>query len=198
MNWINSIIKPEDHYVNRFTDATVAHPSVLFEKKLINDYGNYSSKRLPEDFELWLRWMEKGVKFSKVPEKLLEWTDSPTRHSRVNSNYKTEKFLQVKANYFERWYAQANNKTEVWVWGYGHKVFKKAKFFTEAGIKIEGYVDVKSRPDASRNVISIANLRPEKHQCYLVLIGDRSGKKLIGDYFNIRNFNIGYDYFFMY
>ena len=197
VDWINSIITSEDHYANRFTDAVVAHPTVFFKAGLINDYGNYSSDNLPEDFELWLRWMNKGLKFAKVPEVLLNWADFPDRLSRINTNYRTGQFFEVKAYYFKKWFSQQTLKTEIWIWGYGHKVFKKASYFSDAGLEIEGYIDLKSRPDASRKVKAIAELRPESHQVYLVLIGDREGKNSIKEFFIERKLSLGNDYFFM-
>ncbi len=197
VDWINSILTSEDHYAHRFTDAVVAHPTVFFKAELIKKYGNYSAGNLPEDFELWLRWMDHGLRFAKVPALLLDWTDYPDRLSRTNANYKTEHFFKVKAHYFSKWYNRQTVKTEIWIWGYGHKVFKKATYFSDAGLKIEGFIDLKSRPEASRKVVMVERLNPKLHQLYLVLIGDREGKKTISEYFSERNLKLGEDYFFM-
>ncbi len=196
-NWLNSIRSPLDHYNQRYADATVAHPTVFFRADLMKRFGHYSCQELPEDFELWLRWMEQGVKFAKVPEVLLTWTDYPTRLSRSHENYKTDKFFEVKARYFSKWYNRNYTKKEIWVWGYGKQVFKKSKFFTNAGIRIEGYIDFAERPKAPRKVRSIKMLQPKVHELFLILVGDRDGKKNIADFFSTRDLELGKDYFFM-
>jgi len=141
--------------------------------------------------------MDQGLRFAKVDEVLLVWADYPSRLSRTSTNYKTEKFFKVKAYYFSKWYNRQSIKIEIWIWGYGHKIFKKAAYFSGTGLKIEGFIDLKSRPGASRKVKAIAELKPESHQVYLALIGDREGKKSIKEFFSERELRLGKDYFFM-
>ena len=86
MDWQNQILSPKQHWVNRFKESPVAHPTVMFRRELIDEHGLYSVKPIPEDYELWLRWMENGIRFAKIAEKLFVWTDSSNRLSRVHQN----------------------------------------------------------------------------------------------------------------
>ena len=55
VNWQNAILNPHDHYLKRFVDAAVAHPTVLFRRELIDRFGGYDTGPVPEDHEMWLR-----------------------------------------------------------------------------------------------------------------------------------------------
>lgn len=197
INWLNSFITHEEHYTNRFIDAPVAHPTVFFRKNLINKFGDYTLAPTPEDFELWLRWMESGVKFAKIPEVLFRWTDYPERASRTNSNYNTNNFFIQKAKYFARWINMKPLGKEIWIWGYGKEVFRKSDHLLNHGIDITGYIDIKERLNTSRNVIKHLSIRANDNRFILVYIGDRKGKEKIREYLSSQDKTIGEDYLFM-
>jgi len=44
------------------------HPSVMFRTSLVRRFGGYRQGDFPEDYELWLRWLEAGVVMAKLPE----------------------------------------------------------------------------------------------------------------------------------
>jgi hypothetical protein len=75
VDWQNSIIRPEDHALYRFIESPLAHPTVMFRRKLIKKFGLYSTRAVPDDYEMWLRWMDHGVPFYKIPQPLLAWND---------------------------------------------------------------------------------------------------------------------------
>lgn len=63
----NAIISPDDHAREQFVESPIAHPTVIFRKELIDRYGSYDTGEVPEDYELWLRWMDQGVRLYKIP-----------------------------------------------------------------------------------------------------------------------------------
>src|SRR3989449_3075477 len=75
VTWINSLLTPADIALRRFVESPVAHPSVMFRRALLQEYGGYESGDFPEDYELWLKWMDAGVQFAKVDAELLVWND---------------------------------------------------------------------------------------------------------------------------
>lgn len=101
--WQNAILTPHDHYVKRFVDAPLAHPTVMFRRELVELHGGYDTGPLPEDHELWLRWMDAGVRFAKLPEELLTWNDHAQRLSRTHSNYSVDAFFTTKAKWLAKW-----------------------------------------------------------------------------------------------
>lgn len=116
VDWLNGLLSAEAHFANRFVDATVAHPSVLFRREICEEHGGYRDGDFPEDFELWLRWMEAGVRFAKVPETLLTWRDPPSRLSRTDPRYAPEAFYRVKCDYLLKCVPR---QRPIWLWGSG-------------------------------------------------------------------------------
>src|SRR5262245_50717972 len=88
IEWINHLRTSKDIALRRFVESPVAHPSVLFRRELLRLHGGFASGDFPEDYELWLRWMDAGVRFGKVEAELLIWNDLPGRLSRTEQRYR--------------------------------------------------------------------------------------------------------------
>ena len=194
--FINNIITPQEHYINRFVDSPVAHPSVMFHKSLVDKYGGYIEFTGPEDYDLWLRWLDNGVKFAKIPEVLMTWSDSPHRLSRTSRVYSRDNFFKLKANYLARWKAKNMSDTNIWIWGYGKTIFKRTALLENLGISVTGYIDVQAHPNSTRNVIHFEDYK-KNMGLVLVYVSDRVGKKMIQEFMNKHGFLAGVDYYFM-
>ncbi len=143
VEWTNSILTPQQISMNRFVESPLAHPSVMFRRELVQQFGCYREGPFPEDYELWLRWLESGVKMSKLPEVLLQWHDSPQRLSRTDPRYSVTAFYECKSFYLSKWLQQNNpHHPDVVVWGAGRTTRKRAEMLTRYGINISAYVDI--------------------------------------------------------
>ncbi|MDB5099333.1 MAG: epsE 1 [Cyanobacteria bacterium RYN_339] len=153
VTWLNGILTPEDIALNRFVESPLAHPSVLFRRELLERHGGYRDGDFPEDYELWLRWLEADVRMAKAPEVLLDWHDTPGRLSRTDPRYGVEAFYRLKAGYLARWLARHNPAhPDVVVWGSGKSSRQRAAYLEAAGCRITAYVDVDPRRRISRDV----------------------------------------------
>lgn len=149
VDWINSLVTPEEIALNRFVESPLAHPSVMFRRDLVEKFGGYRAGEFPEDYELWLRWMDAGVRMAKVPRVLLTWHDSPVRLSRTDARYAADAFFRVKAEYVAR---EVKRKVErdgalgitrpTWVRGAGRLTRKRVAELEKFGLEIAGYVDI--------------------------------------------------------
>lgn len=141
--WANSLTRHEDIALGLYRDAPLPHPSVMFRKDTILEHGGYGLGDYPEDYELWLRLVSRGVRLAKVPETLLVWNDPPERLSRVSPRYAPEKFAAVKAPHLARWLSRHNpHHPEVIVAGAGRITRKRAEFLSASGVVITAYLDV--------------------------------------------------------
>lgn len=139
--WLNGIATPEAIRLNRFVESPFAHPSVMFRRELVARLGGYREGPFPEDYELWLRWLEAGVAMAKVPEVLLTWRDGPGRLSRTHARYDVEAFYRVKAHYLARW-LRARGHEQIVVWGSGKTSRQRAAPLVAEGIAIRAYIDI--------------------------------------------------------
>jgi glycosyltransferase involved in cell wall biosynthesis len=139
VDWVNSLMKHDEMSLRRFVEAPVAHPSVMFRRELVAAYGGYRAGDFPEDYELWLRWLEAGVRFGKVEAELLTWNDPPQRLSRTDARYSVEAFYAMKCRYIRQWLETHADGREAWLWGAGRITRRR---FAVLGDRISGFIDV--------------------------------------------------------
>ena len=138
VDWQNGLITHDQIFHHRFVDAPVAHPSVMFRRCGVKKFGGYREGDFPEDFEMWLRWMEAGARFVKVPETLLTWNDPPNRLSRVDDRYSPEAFYRVKCEYLHH---ALPDHQPVWLWGAGRATRKRFEALDRKN-PFAGFVDI--------------------------------------------------------
>lgn len=183
VEWQNNILSPHDHYVKRFVDAPLAHPTVLFRRELMDRFGGYDTSPLPEDHELWLRWMDAGVRFAKLPSALLTWNDHPTRLSRSHPNYSVGAFFTTKAQWLAKWLHRSLNGRPVIVAGTSLLCQERAMLLEAAGITIHAYTDVKARVLPGRLFIPHDQLPPAGAAFIVSFISQRGTGDRIAAYF---------------
>ena len=146
VDWANGLLTTGEIGLNRFVESPFPHPSVMFRRDLAERFGGYRDGPFPEDYELWLRWLDAGVAMAKVPETLLVWNDPPRRLSRTDPRYSFRAFYETKAVWLARWLARHNPfHPEVIVWGAGRETRRRAEFLVGHGVRITHYVDIDPR-----------------------------------------------------
>ncbi|MCB1122638.1 MAG: glycosyltransferase [Verrucomicrobiae bacterium] len=145
VDWLNHLSSWEQIRANRFVESPFAHPSVMFRHNLCprGEEGPYRFGRFPEDYELWLRWIDEGVRMEKLPLPLLKWFDGPDRLSRVDKRYDPEAFYLIKSVYLSRWLiSNHHDQREIWIWGAGRITRKRAGMLANQGIQFAGFLDI--------------------------------------------------------
>jgi glycosyltransferase involved in cell wall biosynthesis len=152
VDWTNRLLKWDDIRANRFVESPFAHPSVMFRKTLAkSSSGPYLSGDFPEDYELWLRWIEKGVRMAKLDSTLLNWYDPPERLSRNDPRYEPDAFYKIKAKYLARWMVkESHNLRPIWIWGAGRITRKRARLLNDNGLEFAGYIDIDPKKVGTR------------------------------------------------
>ncbi len=193
--WQNSIITHEEHYLSRFVESPLAHPTVMFRKKLIVKYGSYNTGNVPEDYELWLRWLDKGVKFYKIPEPLLQWNDHEARLSRTHDNYSKEAFYTIKCEYLAAWMKRSlPAEKKVVICGSSKIVRKRADLLRKLGIDVFGYTDVKQVRNRSIHFIPLHRLIEPENRFIVNFISKRGVRESVRTHFMNLGFVEGKDF----
>lgn len=182
VDWTNELLAPADIARARFVETPVIHPSVMFRRELVALHGGYRSGDFPEDYELWLRWLDQGVKFVKLPQVLLEWTDRQDRLTRSDPRYAFEAFFRVKAPNIARWLATNNPAhPRVVVWGAGRTARRRFAYLAAEGVEPIAYVDIDPKKIgwkiAGVPVIRAAGI-PDG-VLVLIYVGKRGARRLI-------------------
>ncbi len=181
VDWLNSLRTSEEIQIERFVESPFAHPSVMFRRKLVGEHGGYRDGAFPEDYELWLRWMDAGVRMARIDFPVLRWNDPPKRLSRTDSRYDVLAFYDVKAQYLSRWLATHNPlHPDVIIWGAGRITRQRARKLQAYGIEIRAWVDIDPAKIGHRienaAVISPDDL-PPPGSCFIIpYVGRRNAR----------------------
>jgi glycosyltransferase involved in cell wall biosynthesis len=184
VDWVNGLLTPEDIVLNRFVESPFAHPSVMFRRHLYHDHGGYCDGPFPEDYELWLRWLDAGVRMAKLPEVLLRWHDDPGRLSRTDPRYAPEAFYQLKAFWLAEWLKrEVELPRQVWIWGAGRPTRQRAAQLTGHGIALAGYIDIDAKKTGRKvggvPVVGPDELPSRETSFILGYVGTRGARDLI-------------------
>ena len=140
--WTNRLVDHESIVLNRFIDSPLPHPSVMFRRELAEQFGGYRDGPFPEDHELWLRWIDAGVRFAKVPEVLLRWNDPPDRLSRSDPRYSVEATARLRCKHLAIDLSRRRERRPVWLWGAGRVTRRRFDALADHGVEIAGFIDI--------------------------------------------------------
>ena len=199
VEWSNSLTESRDIELYRFVETPFVHPSVMFRRELAERLGGYREGPFPEDYEMWLRWLEGGVRMAKLEETLLSWRERPQRLTRTDSRYSVEAFYRTKAPYVYRWLEKHNPRhPAVIVWGSGRTSRQRLRFLTDLGVRVEAYVDIDPRKIGYRiegaRVMTPEEL-PAAGACFVLQwVASRGARAEIEAELAGRGFHLGQDY----
>lgn len=164
----------------RFIESPFAHPSVMFRKSAIDQAELYKQGSFPEDYELWLRWLQMGKKMAKINSTVVRWFDREDRLSRTDPRYSNDAFRQLKTEYLIQWIKEnvPNNKNIV-VAGAGKLAKPIINQFIENKIPITAITDLKQRSYLNLPFIPW-NAIPDPSETFIVsLVSNRGSWQII-------------------
>jgi glycosyltransferase involved in cell wall biosynthesis len=141
--WQNALLEHAEILRDLFVESPLVHPSVLIRTAALRALGGYRAFDGPEDYDLWLRAREAGLRFAKLPETLLSWRDTPGRLTRRDPRYAPDRFLKLKLAALERGELAAGRAAVVWGAGPIGKAWAQA--LLARGHRVAGFVEVDAR-----------------------------------------------------
>ncbi len=199
LEWANSLRTPEAIALGIFRESPLPHPTVMFRSALPGRFGGYRQGPFPEDYELWLRWLEAGVAMAKVPATLLTWNDPPGRLSRTDPRYDADAFHRIKAGYLARCLARINPcHPEIIVAGAGRITRRRAECLLAHGVAIAAWLDIDPKKIgqtvAGRPVLPLAAV-PGPASCFVVpYVASRGATEYLSAFLESRGFVLGRSY----
>ena len=202
VEWTNEQLSHEEISLNRFVESPLAHPSVLFRKGLLDEFGPYEDGDFPEDYELWLRFLAGGVRMNKLDKILLQWRDHPARLSRQSERYSKDAFQRTKARYLALWLREnVQADRELRAWGAGKVARNQAKHLSREGVQLDRFFDVDPKkvgtPRPGLTVSPIEDIPAPGNIFLLVLAGARSARAKITRFLEKKEYSLGEDYLFV-
>lgn len=139
--WLSACVTPTEIARGLWIESPLPHPTVMMRRTAYDAAGGYRERGWPEDYDLWLRMLRRGIPMAKLPEILYDWTDHPGRASRSLPAYAPEAFLACKAHHL----ARHLGGRPVIVWGAGRDGRRASRAFLREGITLRAFLDIDPR-----------------------------------------------------
>ncbi len=195
VDWSNSVISYEEIFLRRFIEAPIVNPTAMWRRETMEQFGLYHSGEFPEDYEMWLRWLDQGVKIAKIPEVILDWHDSEGRLTRTHHIYSDRAFYEIKSSYLAKWLSAHNPFFPgVWIWGASRISRRRAKILEQQGVRVDAYIDTKRSRQIDREVIFYEDLPPAGEGFILTYIRQMDNREKIQRFLEERGYVEGKDY----
>ena len=137
--WLNRLLSHEEILRERFIESPLPHPSVMLRREVLESAGGYRDRGWPEDYDLWLRLAQAGVRFAKLRRCLVGWRAHPGRLTLTDGRYAVERFLACKAHHLARGPLAGHPPV---VWGAGQTGRRLAKHLEREGAAPTAFVDI--------------------------------------------------------
>jgi hypothetical protein len=181
VDWLNSLVDHESMFRDRFVESPLAHPSVTLRKAALARLSGWRAFPGPEDYDLWLRAFDQGLRFAKLDETLLFWRDSPGRLTRSDPRYSPAAFLALKLEALAR--GPLAPGRPVVVWGAGPIGKRWARALSAAGHAVAAFVEVDPRKLGRRihgaPVLSVSEAGAARGAFHLAAVGQQGARERI-------------------
>lgn len=144
--WLSSLTTPERLFADRLIESPLCHPSVMLRRDALERCGGWRDGDFPEDWELWLRLLERGERLVCLPEVLHVWTDHDRRLTRTDSRYRRDRHTKLRASVLA---ARFSNRP-LCIWGAGETGIALFKALRAHGVTVERFIDVNTRKIGQR------------------------------------------------
>lgn len=197
IRWQNGCLTSEEIADNIYVESPIANPSVMYRRKVYEEFGPYRDGLFPEDYEFWLRLHSAGVRMAKLPEVLLKWRESSDRATRTDPRFSRESFDRVRADFLARDSRLLTGRPVV-VWGAGRKTRQRVKLIEERGVTISAYIDIDPNKIGGRiglaEVFGVEMLDHSRKPFVLNYVTNHGARELISGELEQRGYRRGEDY----
>ena len=131
-SWHDALLEHEQMARDIYVDSPLAHGTALLHAEALEAVGGWRECGWPEDLDLWMRMIERGYRFTKVPRRLYAWRQHPASATRVDPRYRPERFRALKLDALERGFLR--DRSDVTLVGVGTSVRGWADSLRACGI----------------------------------------------------------------
>lgn len=195
VNWVNSVQSYQEIRNKQFVESVIVNPSAMWRKTTAEKHGMYQNGDFPEDYELWLRWLNEGVKIEKLSEIILDWHDSESRVTRTHAIYSDAAFYRIKTKYLAKWLSNNNPfHPRIAVWGASRISRRRARLLDQYGILVDCYIDTKHGRQLDHKLVYYEDIPPPGELFILTYIKQMNARDEIQDFLHRRGYEEGVDY----
>jgi len=90
--WHNQLLTHEQIAAEALIDSPLAHGTAMLNRIALERVNGWAERGWPEDLDLWVRLLEAGVRFAKLPGALYAWRQHARSATRCQPRYRPERF----------------------------------------------------------------------------------------------------------
>jgi glycosyltransferase involved in cell wall biosynthesis len=197
-NWINHETLEHDQIAAlRFVELPLVNPSILARRGYF-ELG-FRNKDLPEDYDLMLRAAAHGLRFGKVAEVLLDWTDRPQRLTRTDVRYSPEAFMRCRQSHLLA--GPLLNVALVDLWGVGQTGKPWLRWLMTQNIAVRNGYDIDERKINEKihglRILHPVDLSPADGTPVIIAVGAENARKIIVPQLLSQGYRLGRDAWFV-
>ena len=197
-SWLNACLSPEKIHRELFIESPIPNPTVMFRRDAIDRLGGYRDPDWPEDYDLFLRADEAGLKMGKPEDTVLKWREHAQRLTRTDPRYEITRFQAAKAHFLVRYRLDAR---PVVIWGAGPTGRQMHDLLDAEGAQIRGFLEVHPRRIGGEKrglpVWPIEQVSGLKDELVLVAVGAAGAREKISEFMAEHKKTEGADYLFV-
>jgi glycosyltransferase involved in cell wall biosynthesis len=154
VSWQNATVSKEEHSNAIFVESPICHPAATIRRAALEAVGGYHDPVWPEDWDLWLRLVERAFGIAKVPEVLFRWRRHDAALTVTDPRYSEERMRECRAHYL----ARRLEDRPFAIWGAGQTGRRLARALEGHAIRPRVFVDIDPKKHKARELDVI---RPE-------------------------------------
>lgn len=98
--WLNNLVDKKEHWPFVYRECVIASPNWMVSRACFEKDVLINELVYPEDYDMVLKWYERGYEVLAIPEVTHHWREHPQRTSRQVEDYQQKAFFQLKTNRF--------------------------------------------------------------------------------------------------
>jgi glycosyltransferase involved in cell wall biosynthesis len=102
VEWHNALLDHHEIVREALVESPLAHGTALLSRRWVELVGGWRDRGWPEDLDLWLRLIEAGARFAKLPRVLYAWRQHPASATWRDPAFRRERFLALKLDALAR------------------------------------------------------------------------------------------------
>jgi len=100
--WHNALLTHEAMAGEILIDSPLAHGTAMLRRSWLERVDGWAERGWAEDLDLWIRLLEAGATFAKLPRILYGWRQHRTSATRRDPRYRRDRFVALKLAALDR------------------------------------------------------------------------------------------------